>query len=208
MIQIWDSIDLYQLKKSDLKLAEKVMAKAYFEAEEEFQFKKASKNLKFLEKLMHTTLKYTIKHGRVFSTSPNLEGVAAWLPSDKIFISDWQYIRSGILIPIITAGLSWLRKMRLYDDLCKKKHQEHANFPHLYLYNLAVHPDQQKKGYASKLLAPVLTVVDQFGLACYLETNERNIPLYEHFGFQVVDQEFLSEFDMKAYFLLRKAAQD
>ena len=53
MINIWESIDLYKLNKSDIKLAEKVMAKAYYEAEEDFQFKKASKNLKFLEKLMH-----------------------------------------------------------------------------------------------------------------------------------------------------------
>jgi ribosomal protein S18 acetylase RimI-like enzyme len=205
MIQIWDSIDLYQLKKSDLKLAEKVMAKAYFEAEEEFQFKKASMNLKFLEKLMHTTLKYTMKYGRVFAPTPNLEGVAAWLPSDKIFISDWQYIRSGILIPIIMAGRNWLKKMRVYNDLCKTKHRELADFPYLYLYNLAVHPDQQKKGYASKLLNPVLAALDHFGLACYLETNDRNIPLYEHFGFLVVNQVFVSELELKAYFMLRKS---
>ena len=208
MIKIWKSINLYQLNSSDIKLAEKVMAKAYFEAEEEFQFKKASKNLKFLEKLMHTTLKYTIRQGRVFAPSPQLEGVAAWLPSDKIFISDWQYIRSGILIPIIIAGRKWLKKMRVYDELCKKKHQEHADFPHLYLYNLAVHPEQQKKGYASKLFNPVLAALDQFELACYLETNERNIPLYKHFGFQVVDQVFLNEFDSKAYFMLRKGKRD
>jgi ribosomal protein S18 acetylase RimI-like enzyme len=207
MIKIWESIDLYQLKKSDIKLAEKVMAKAYYEAEEEFQFKKAPKNLKFLEKLMHTTLKYTINHGRVFASSPNLEGIAAWLSSDKIYISDWQYIRSGILIPILMAGRSWLKKMRVYDEVCKNKHREHANFPHLYLYNLAVHPEQQKKGHASKLLNPVLSILDQFGLACYLETNEQNIPFYEHFGFQVVDQVFLSEFDSKAYFMLRRVTR-
>jgi hypothetical protein len=117
MIKILKSINLYQLNRSDIKLAEKVMAKAYFESEEEFQFKKASKNLKFLEKLMHTTLKYTIKHGVVFGISTNLERVAAWLPSDKIFISDWQYIRSGILIPIIIAGRKWLKKMRVYDEI-------------------------------------------------------------------------------------------
>ena len=204
MINIWESIDLYKLNKSDIKLAEKVMAKAYYEAEEDFQFKKASKNLKFLKKLMHTTIKYTIKHGRVYAPSPNLEGVAAWLPSNKIFISDWQYIRSGILFPIIIAGRAWLKKMRVYDELCKRKHREHANFPHLYLYNLAVHPEHQKKGYASKLLDPVLANLDCLGLACYLETPERNIPLYEHFGFHVVDQVFLSEFDSVAYFMLRK----
>ena len=208
MINVWDSIDLYQVKKSDLHLAEKVMAKAYHKAEEEFQFKKESKNLKFLEKLMHTTIKYTIKYGRVYAPSPNLEGVAAWLPSDKIFISDWQYIRSGILIPVIMAGRCWLKKMRVYDDLCKKKHREHANFLHLYLYNLAVHPDHQKKGHASKLLNPVMVALDHFGLACYLETNDRNIPLYEHFGFQVIDQAFVRELDLKAYFMLRKNKQN
>ena len=204
MDKFWESIDLYQLHKSDIKNAEKIMARAYIEVEDDFQFQKESKNLKFLEKLMHTTLKYTIKNGVVLATSNNLEGVAAWLPGDKIFISDWQYIRSGILIPIIIAGRNWLKKMRVYDAVCKKKHREHADFPHLYLYNLAVHPEHQKKGYASKLLDPVLANLDCLGLACYLETPERNIPLYEHFGFHVVDQVFLSEFDSVAYFMLRK----
>ena len=95
--------------------------------------------------------------------------------------------------------------MRVYDDLCKRKHREHADFPHLYLYNLAVHPDQQKKGHASKLLNPVLAALDRFELPCYLETSDQNIPLYGHFGFQVVDQVFISELDLIAYFMLRKS---
>ena len=93
--------------------------------------------------------------------------------------------------------------MRIYDNLCKEKHREHANFPHYYLYNLAVHPDHQKKGNASKLLKPVLKILDQQGLACYLETSERNIPFYEHFGFRVVDKVDLKDFDMVAWFMLR-----
>ncbi|TFG17190.1 MAG: N-acetyltransferase [Promethearchaeota archaeon] len=204
MIDAWDTINLYQLKRADIKLAEKAMAMAYFEAEEDFHIKKESRTMKILEKLMHATLKYTIKNGRVYATSPNFEGIAAWLPDDKIFVSTWQYIRSGILTPIILAGRGWLKRMRAYDKLCKEKHQEHANFPHYYLYNLAVHPDHQKKGNASKLLTPILEILDQQDLACYLETSEHNISLYEHFGFRVVDKVDLRDLDMVVWFMLRK----
>ena len=205
MVGPWDSINLYRLKRSDIKLAEKAMARAYYEAEEDFQIKKESRTMKILEKLMHPTLKYTIKNGLAYATTPNFEGIALWLPDDKIFVSTWQYIRSGILIPILLAGKGWLKRMRIYDKLCKVKHREHANFPHYYLYNLAVHPDHQNKGNASKLLKPILEILDQQGLACYLETSEHNISLYEHFGFQVVDKEDLRDLDMVVWFMLRKS---
>lgn len=204
MSEIWDSVNLYRVKKKDIELAKKAMAKAYFEADDEFPFTKSSRKMKFLEKLMGTTLNYTINHGYIFATSPNFEGVAAWLPSDQIFISNWQYIRSGILIPMILAGIGWLKRMKAYDKLCKKKHRENANFPHWYLYNLAVHPDHQNKGNASKLLTPILEILDNKKLACYLETSERNIPLYEHFGFHVVDKEHLKGLETEVWFMLRK----
>ena len=53
---MWDSINLYRLKRTDIKLAEKAMAAAYYDAEEEFLFKNKSRAFKILEKLMHATL--------------------------------------------------------------------------------------------------------------------------------------------------------
>jgi GNAT superfamily N-acetyltransferase len=44
----------------------------------------------------------------------------------------------------------------------------------------------QGKGWAGVLLRPVLAALDAVETACCLETqNPRNVPLYEHFGFNV-----------------------
>jgi predicted acetyltransferase len=43
-------------------------------------------------------------------------------------------------------------------------------------------------GYVSKLIKPMLKRINEEGFPVYLETqNEKNVPLYEHYGFEVVE---------------------
>ncbi len=54
---------------------------------------------------------------------------------------------------------------------------------------IGVAPVSQGQGYASKLLKPMLARLDEEGLPCYLETQkEKNVTLYQHFGFNVVEE--------------------
>ncbi|MFX1350145.1 MAG: N-acetyltransferase, partial [Promethearchaeota archaeon] len=42
-------------------------------------------------------------------------------------------------------------------------------------------------GYGSKLIKMKLAEIDEQNLPCYLHTeNERNVKLYEHFGFELL----------------------
>jgi len=51
-----------------------------------------------------------------------------------------------------------------------------------------VDPVFQGRGYATSLLAPRLKQADAEGTLCYLESSKAdNIPIYEHFGFTVVE---------------------
>lgn len=51
-------------------------------------------------------------------------------------------------------------------------------------------PTLQGQGLGSALLQAIANELDASGIACLLETaNERNVVLYERFGFEVVDQE-------------------
>ena len=84
-------------------------------------------------------------------------------------------------------------------------HKRHAPFPHWYLQAIGVEPRLHGKGYASKLLKGKFERFDREGLACYLETqNEENISMYEHYGFEVVEEYFLPNTSFNNWAMLRK----
>mmetsp|Transcript_3611 Transcript_3611/g.14078 ORF Transcript_3611/g.14078 Transcript_3611/m.14078 type:complete len:201 (-) Transcript_3611:431-1033(-) len=62
-----------------------------------------------------------------------------------------------------------------------------APHPHLYVFNFAVDPERQRKGYGSVLLDYLGSVADGDGVDIYLETDgERNIAFYtKKGGFEV-----------------------
>jgi ribosomal protein S18 acetylase RimI-like enzyme len=56
-----------------------------------------------------------------------------------------------------------------------------------------VDPQLQSRGIGKATLASFLDMVDGQGSAAYLETDvDRNVALYEKFGFKVIDQEDIS----------------
>lgn len=133
---------------------------------------------------------YTLRLGRLYgsalATSPALEAVCAWLPPGRIHVSTGMFLRAGGL-DIARSGLDVLGAIKLYGDYSDGMHREAIPGPHWYLLTLAVAKASQGKGYATRLLSPVLSLLDARGESAYLEThNPRNVPLYEHFGFKVV----------------------
>ncbi|MEK7762786.1 MAG: GNAT family N-acetyltransferase [Nitrospirota bacterium] len=63
----------------------------------------------------------------------------------------------------------------------------HPDVEHWYLPALGVDPRCQGMGYGSAILAQGLKVCDRNHVAAYLEaTNQRNVPFYRKFGFEVV----------------------
>jgi len=84
-------------------------------------------------------------------------------------------------------------------------HQRQAPFKHWFLQTIGVNPRSQGKGYASKLIRPMLTRIDEEGLPCYLETlDEHNVPLYEHLGFKVVDKATIPKTSLTNWAMLRR----
>ena len=65
----------------------------------------------------------------------------------------------------------------------------HPKEPHWYLAMLGVDPRHQGCGAGSALLAAQLERIDAEGLPVFLETTGRqNLPLYERFGFEILDE--------------------
>ncbi len=82
-----------------------------------------------------------------------------------------------------------MKKMRKFDEYVEKQHRELAPKRHWYLSVLAVGPEYQGSGYGSQLIRGMLPRMDEEGLSCYVETEgEQNVAIYEHFGFQVIEE--------------------
>jgi GNAT superfamily N-acetyltransferase len=62
----------------------------------------------------------------------------------------------------------------------------------------------QGKGYASNLIKAMLNRADRDGLSCYLDnTNERNLPMYQHYGFRVIEEYKVPETGVSLWAMLR-----
>jgi ribosomal protein S18 acetylase RimI-like enzyme len=139
--------------------------------------------------LFEFELQYGMNYGDVYTTSPAVEGVAVWLPSTKSEITFWRAFRSGGRVLQKRLGKKIMDRVMSFSTAVDTLHKKHAPYPHYYLFFIGVDPAYQKKRVASRLITPMLGWLDMQKLSCYLHTqNETNIDLYEHYGFQVIEQ--------------------
>jgi len=143
--------------------------------------------------------------GESFITSPQLEGAAAWIHSANLGTSFWKMLTSGAIWPAIKMGIEAGRKMQVFNQYMERKHSELAPVKHWYLFLIGVDPQHQGKGYASTLLREMISRIDKEGLPCYVETGvEKNVSMYEHFGFDVIDEFIVPNTMVKVWAMLRK----
>ena len=68
-------------------------------------------------------------------------------------------------------------------------HKKYADEPHFYLDYIGVLASARGKGLSSKLIRPFLEMADSQKVIAYTETvTPSNVPLYEHFGFQCMEE--------------------
>ena len=150
-------------------------------------------------------VRYGVLYGEVYATSPNLEGVAIWIPSEKADFTIWRMFRSGFFSVLFRIGKKTISKMMSFSDYTNSLHKSHAHFPHWYLFMLGVDSMFQGKGYASRLLRPMFARIDQEHLPCYLEThNKKNLPFYQHYGFQVAAEGTIPKTNVTHWAMLRE----
>lgn len=83
------------------------------------------------------------------------------------------------------------------------KHDPSA--PHWHVGPIGVHPELQGRGIGKALLTAFIEMADAQASAAYLETDvDRNVALYEQFGFKVIAQENISSVNNR--FMWREAA--
>jgi ribosomal protein S18 acetylase RimI-like enzyme len=79
--------------------------------------------------------------------------------------------------------------LQAVDKIAEERHHTHAPGRHWYLWVIGVDPDQQGRGVAGQLMAPVFEKADRDQLPCYLETHKpTNVAVYERYGFRVASE--------------------
>jgi GNAT superfamily N-acetyltransferase len=201
--------NIIRLTKADIKPAALSLAKAFMDYPESVYFiPDEAKRRKKQPSIYRLFIKGAIAGGEVYATSPKMEGVAVW----QMVNGHGPAWRRGF-------SFSWWW-LSLFDDKQTKK-RRNAYFEYLvavrmrlaperywYLQALGVDPVCQGRGFSSRLLRPMLELMDREGLPCYLETQlEKNIPFYEHFGFRVVEEGIIAGSNIHYWTMIRKSEQ-
>jgi len=174
--------DLDKLKKQDIKKAANVLANAFsvdplwkeiFNDEDKFRVQ------------FEFFLRFCMKYGNVFSTSNNFEGVMAILPHDKD-MNLWRIIRSGAFFLSMKIS-SVAKKMAPIYKLIEEGKKNLDIGPYIHLFIMGISQEFQGKGFGGKLLRAIVEKAEIERKPMYLETqNEKNVTLYEKYGFYVV----------------------
>jgi len=201
-----DLDNLLRLNKSHIKATADTLVKAFHNYPLYVKFfPDASERIQKLSYMLRGLVHYGVLYGEVYTTSPNLEGVSIWLPSDRVDPSLWRMAQSGWFSIALKIGVSSIGRIIRFGNYSSAVHKRHAPVRHWYFQLLAVDPIYQGKGYASVLLKPILARMDKEQFACYLETHKReNVSIFEHYGFTVVEEGIIPKSRITQWAMLRQ----
>ena len=137
-----------------------------------------------MPRLFKLLFKLGLPHGACDVTS-GYEAAALWRPPDQWHIPFYQYITNGPDFVGLFGVANGLRVMSAMDVIEKR----HPKEPHYYLQAIGTDPAKQGKGFGGIVMRRQLAVADAKGLPAYLESSkEKNIPIYQSFGFEVTGE--------------------
>ncbi len=196
---------LFRLRKNHLNSAAELFSEVFFEdvlAKQMFPEEKTRK-----QKLYHYfkfRIKYGLLYGEVYATSSHLEGLAVWVYSENVEMTNWRNTRAGGINLFRNVGRDAVIRMSKIGDFTFTLHKKYATFPHLYLAPIGVDSKYQCKGYASKLLRPMFNRLDQEKLHCFLETQSgNNVDIYLHYGFEVLNKATIPDTEIEHWLMER-----
>ena len=191
-----DSSELVPLTESQIEPAAGTLARAFHDYPVfTYVFPDASERDNELPLLLQSFVRYGVLNGEVYATSRNLEGVAVWMPPDHTSVSS----------PFPGVSQDALDRMAYWGRETGSIRKRHVPSAHWFLMIIGVSPEFQGRGHASILLNPVLARIEQQHVPCYLDTElEKNVTLYERFGFRVVDDMEIPDTGVRSWGMLRQ----
>ena len=150
-------------------------------------------------------VRYCLKYGSVYSTSEKLEGVAAWVPGECSDMALGRMIRCGALRSGMKIGLKISKKMMpIFRPIERDKKENMKGRQYIYLFIIGVAQESQGKGIGGQLIRALISESERTGRALYLETEpEKNVELYEKFGFKPIKKISLPIVDLPMWEMVR-----
>ena len=181
--------EVIRLSRQDNERASEVLARAFYTDPMLLCLvPNDAKRAHLLPAFFGLVVRYCLSYGEVYTTSM-LKGAACWLTPGNTTPTFARILRTGVYVSPLDFGLAGLLRILQISAYTEAAHVRAAPEQHWYLWALGVDPPRQGQSIGGMLLLPVLAQADADGLPCYLETeNERNVPFYQKYGFQVVSE--------------------
>ncbi len=188
------------IDSKEISKASNVFAKAmfndplhiYFFPNEKTRYKKLLSIYKFL---------LITRKSNVFKTSPLLEGFCIWEEPYKHnkFSITFKDVIFGFPL-LFSVGVSTLLRMIKYEKWSSNLRISNINEPYWYLQVIVVDPEYQGKGFASKLIRPIIEKAKKNNQNIFLETqNTTNVGIYKKYGLEPIIETVLPETNIKHY---------
>jgi ribosomal protein S18 acetylase RimI-like enzyme len=200
------SEELISLEKDKIKPAVMALSRAFHDSPVYiYTFPDPKERMKKMHPAFESVLRYGLRYGRVLTTTDRPVGIAVWIRSELMKMTVRRMWWSRALWPAMRMGIGASIRMLRLNDYVERKHGKLAPFDHWYLMLLGVDPEYQGNGYGGRLIRGMLAETGETGLPCYLETTtESNVRLYEHFGFEVIDEFIVPGTPVEIWIMLRK----
>jgi ribosomal protein S18 acetylase RimI-like enzyme len=178
---------MQKLRKNEIKQAAKIFASAFFMDDlHVYLLPGDGTRLRKLEHLYIFKIKSQLDC--TYKTSENMEGVCIWEnPNEHHSAITIKDIFNGISL-IFTVGIANLIRMIKYQIWSTELRNISTDDRYWYLNVIAVSPEYQGQGFASKMIRPFIEKAKSKNEKVYLEThNKNNIGIYEKYGFKLIN---------------------
>lgn len=155
--------------------------------------------------IMKISLKTLTEDAIIYADSAELNGFAVWIPFGFSGLPMLPFLRNGGVKLILHSGFGMIGRLLTYENYAMNLKKDFTDNYDWYLYNLSIRKEAQGKGIASKLMRPMLEFCDNEKMVAYLETNkEKNVSLYEHYGFELKSEGLIPKSNVTHYAMVRK----
>ena len=178
------AIEVREVTQDDAPVLEAVLARA-FEHDPcmAWVFRDEGLRVDHLRLLFRGALDIYVPHGISFTTADRAS-TALWAPPQHWRTPDEVVERMAPVLAEVYGEETLLRLLTFFGVTEAK----HPDADHYYLAVLASDQGRQGQGLGSANMRPVIERADAESVPCYLESsNERNVPLYERYGFEVTE---------------------
>jgi len=160
-------------------------------------------------KKLHThfsmVLRYGLKFADMYASSESIEGFVIYMHPESGPVTTWRLVQCGGFGFLRVYGSTAIKRYNQAIAPIETLRGKNAPSPHVYVLLLAVDPRAQGKGWARKLITPMLDRLDKNAIACYLETYKaKNEAIYNHLGFETIEKCTVPGTDLTLISLLRR----